>query len=489
MKPEVLRMDHIVSIENNNPVLNLLSLQIFEGEIFGLLSLENHGLDKLVDLICWNTPIDSGHIYFHDKLVNSSEKSDRTRNKVSVISHKSSLIEDLSLADNLFVLRPGFKRFRIPEKIILEQTYRLLNEWNISISPNIQVKYLTAYQRIIIEIMRAVVAGEKLIILFDISALISSEDLIRFHVFLKKLSCSGVTFIYIYNHHEVLKQVCDRIAIFKSSRIEKVFSSSDDLQKHIHVLARYAYKKMSELRPDANKSFRSIPDVVKFNQVSSGSLKNLSFSIKVGEIVLIIDKSNTVLDIVSALIQQESTPYSGIIDLPSSMSNNKKLSNNIIERNPIHTVLFPELSYIENLCFLLAEKIPYFWQKKHLAKSVIREYRPILGDVILEPNLYHMTNKELYTLLYYRYIITRPDLVVCIQPLSGADMYLRTHILKLIIKMRNNDIAVLILDTELYDTLNIVDRLIQIESGKITSELNRTNFNVDRDMNEQLLPE
>jgi ABC-type lipopolysaccharide export system ATPase subunit len=55
--------------------------------------------------------------------------------------------------------------------------------------------------------------------------------------------------------------------------------------------------------------------------------------------------------------------------------------------------------------------------------------------------------------------------------------------------MRNNDIAVLILDTELYDTLNIVDRLIQIESGKITSELNRTNFNVDRDMNEQLLPE
>jgi ribose transport system ATP-binding protein len=226
---------------------------------------------------------------------------------------------------------------------------------------------------------------------------------------------------------------------------------------------------------------------VKFNQVSSGSLKNLSFSIKVGEIVLIIDKSNTVLDIVSALIQQESTPYSGIIDLPSSMSNNKKLSNNIIERNPIHTVLFPELSYIENLCFLLAEKIPYFWQKKHLAKSVIREYRPILGDVILEPNLYHMTNKELYTLLYYRYIITRPDLVVCIQPLSGADMYLRTHILKLIIKMRNNDIAVLILDTELYDTLNIVDRLIQIESGKITSEHNRTNFNVNRDMNEQLL--
>lgn len=488
MKSEILRMDHITVLGDGNPVINQNSMQIFEGEIYGLLSLESHGIDKLVELICWNLPIASGQVFFQDNLVNSSEYSDRSRNKVSVINRLSSLIDDLSLSDNLFVMRPGFKRFTIPDRIIFEQTNLLLKNVNTVISPALKIRELSSYERIIVEIMRALIAGEKLIILNDISALISSEELKNLHSFMQEISTQGVSFLYIYNHHEVLAQVCDRIAIYKSSRVEKVFSSKESLKQHIHILAEYAYKRMSKMKPDASRSFSSIPYVLKFKNVCTDELKNISFSVKIGEIVLLIDKSNTILDQLVALIKRHISADSGHV-LTSSIYGSSKCSISLIQRDPVNSILFPELSYIDNLCFLLADKVPFFWQKNHLAKSVIKEYKPILGDVLLENNLYHLTNKELYSLLAYRHIIAKPDLIIFVQPLSGADMYLRTHILKLITKMRENNIAVLILDTELFDSLNIVDWLIQVENGSITAEHARSNFDEAKRFSADIFPD
>ena len=129
--------------------------------------------------------------------------------------------------------------------------------------------------------------------------------------------------------------------------------------------------------------------------------------------------------------------------------------------------LFPHLSFMENLCFQIANKVPLFWQKTKLQKSIIKEYRSELGDLLDEPDLFNLDNKDLYTLIYYRHLISKPDLVVCQQPLSDADMYLRAYILSLITKLCENGIAVLVLNTELYDTIFISDRLIQVENGQI----------------------
>ena len=55
-------------------------------------------------------------------------------------------------------------------------------------------------------------------------------------------------------------------------------------------------------------------------------------------------------------------------------------------------------------------------------------------------------------------------------------MYLRGYVGELMSRLHRNGTAVLVLNTELYDTLYIADRLIQVEHGRIIGEYTRECF-------------
>lgn len=57
-------MDHVLYTENGQTHLNDLSMQVFEGEIYGILRLERHGGAELFKLIAMNEPIQNGYVFF-----------------------------------------------------------------------------------------------------------------------------------------------------------------------------------------------------------------------------------------------------------------------------------------------------------------------------------------------------------------------------------------------------------------------------------------
>ena len=111
MKKEIMRLDRVTLMEGEVTLLDDLNLHIFEGEIMGLVCLNSNGQDALVNLLCQNVPIHYGYIYFEEQLVNSYRHSSMEPNRVAVIEEKSHMAEGLSVADNIFVLRRGFKKY------------------------------------------------------------------------------------------------------------------------------------------------------------------------------------------------------------------------------------------------------------------------------------------------------------------------------------------------------------------------------------------
>lgn len=487
MRKEILRMEHIVWTDNELPVLDHFSMQIFEGEIYGLLYLEQHGIGKMIDLVCWNRPIQYGRVFFEDKLVNSIETGDSSRNRVTVILNESSLIESLSVADNLFVIRSGFRRHIIPERAIQLQTSRLLQKFQIRRPPSVLAEELTTYERIVVELLRAIIVGSRLIVLWQISDLLSSNELPRFHELIQKMAKEGYAFLYIYNHHEVLKSVCDRIGIFENGQIKKVFFEASAIEDEIKdVFARYSYEKLSQLKPNTGACFSGKPAVMELRHIRTGNIRDFSLTIRPGENILILDQSNTILYELFLIFSGLKKDYAGTA-APDGQIGSYHVA--VIPRNPTSTLLFPELSYIDNLCFPLSEKIRFFWQRRSLRRSVLREFHEELGDMLYKPQLYDLHMKELYKLIYYRCLISKPKLIVCMQPLSGVDMYIRTYILEMLTRLCSEGIAVLTLNTELYDTIYSADRILQVENGCIINEFARDEFEKLRTINKDIYPD
>ncbi|ROR28660.1 monosaccharide ABC transporter ATP-binding protein (CUT2 family) [Mobilisporobacter senegalensis] len=476
MREEILRMENVTCKYDGITFLDHINLNIFKGEIMGLIPINSQGKSWLFNLLCQNYPIDYGRIYINNQLVNYYEHSAYNRNRVYIIEKKSKLIQDLSVSDNIFVLKRGFRKYIINRKVLNKQVNLFLEEMNVSIDPDELVMNLNSYEQCIVELLKAIISGSKLIVISDISNILSVVDLSKLLDLIKSYSEKGFTFLYVGNHHEEVFKICDRVALMKDGRIIRVLDEKELTEDNIKA---YTIS-FEDAKPSAPKYDGQ--GILKFENVSTNHLKNMSFTIEKGECVVFFDTNNMIYSDLLQIMNGEMMPGQGEI-IWNQKRFTSKLAKNALENgiaviveNATVNMLFQNLSYVENLYFLIERKLKSVKNKSKVLKSIITEYENIVGQEIYETDISKLGLTSLYNLVYYRIHLYKPKVVFCLQPFSGADMYLRKHIADLIRELKRKGIAVIILAVSISDTLTIADRFLVIENGSIVKEFSKEKF-------------
>ena len=275
MKNEILRLERVTAIQDEVTLLDNFNLHIFQGEIMGLVCINANGKEALIQLISQNLPIHYGRVYFNEVLVNNYQHSPMTMNKVAVIEQKSKLIEDLSVADNVFVLRRGFKKYRINPRVLNKQLRQFVQEIEPDIDGNGLVANLSPYEKCVVELLRAVIMGAKLIVIMDISNCIGAADLVKFHTLLRHYCGQGFSFLYICNHHEEAFKICTRMSLMKDGKILRVFNR-DEFQND--NMAPYYIGQFADLTKPAVRR-QNEKGILTFQDVCTDNLKHMTFSV------------------------------------------------------------------------------------------------------------------------------------------------------------------------------------------------------------------
>ncbi|TCL69912.1 monosaccharide ABC transporter ATP-binding protein (CUT2 family) [Hydrogenispora ethanolica] len=495
MRQEILRLEKIVTAENGVMLLNHFNLHIFRGEIMGLIAISRHGLESLIELICRNVPLYYGSVYFDEKLVNSYALSPLTRNKVAVIEKQFSLIENLTVADNIYVMRRGFKKYIIHSKTLNSQFKMFAMDAGVDLHGEQQVQGLTYYEKCVVELLKAIIGGVKLVIIRDISNFISTTDLIKFHQLMQTYTGSGVSFLYICNHHQEAYSICDKICLMENGKALKVLGKDEFKEEKILPFTNEFYKNYHERQAlpqwmndfpwvyrgkkgegfDNEKPQTPLKNgqrVLEFCNVSSGNINKLTFDVKAGECVVLLDKNNTVYIDILALMNFERKPQQGQILLNGEVLAKKAFQTlGFIPEKPIRNLLFKEMSYFDNMCFTADKKLRPFWMRSAIRKSIVKEYEPIIGPDIHARDITKLSIQSLYSLVYYRIHLQNPKVVICVNPFFEGDMAMRLQIRNLIKMLLDKKMAVLILAVNLSDSLLIADRLLVLEKGTLINEL------------------
>lgn len=491
MKDEVLRMERVTSIREGVTILNNFNLNIYRGEILGLFCMDGNGLESLIELIGENRPIHYGRIYFHEQLVNNHLHSNLSRNRVVVIEKRSRLVDHLTVADNMFVLRDGFKRHVINPKSFDAQIRKLFENLNFTVSSGTYADRLTAFKRCMVELIKAVATGTRLIIINDISNFLSAADLERFHSAIRYYALSGVSFLYICNHHEEIFRICDRMALMENGRIFRLLEKKD---MNVANMQPYIDIQVTDSINNNDKTYNNSPDnnsmqaVMEFGNVKTGALDQISFSVYPGECLVLLDINNTVQNDFLNLFSGQSRPSSGTIlvgcePLKTSLQRRRIA---IIKEKPAQSMLFPDISYLDNLCFTADHRLKELWSSGRIRKSVIKQYLPVVGEDIYAPDLMKLSTKALYSLIYNRVDFQHPLVALCIQPFSGADFYLRLHVIELIRKLLERGTAVMLLTVSLSDSLQLADRILVIKKGRISMEYGKEEISALKAGNTQI---
>lgn len=478
MRDEILRMEHVTAHKDDNLLLDDFNLHIYDSEIMGLICINKNGQDFLIDLLEQNLRIQYGRIYINESLVNSYQHGALNNNKVAVIEQKSRLIEDLTVADNVFVMRKRFKKYIISSRTLQEQLNHMVQEFGISLNGGKFVSQLTQYERCVAELLRAVVIGAKLIIIRDIGNILSTADLIKFHDLLHRFCKRGISFLYVCSHHEEAFKICDRVSIMRDGKILKVLDKKEFNDENIvpYYIDEFATVKQERVIRSSND------EILVFKDVTTEHLNSLTFAIARGECTVLMDLDNTVLNDIIGLINGDVLSYKGEIYLKDKLykwKDAKRLFENgisFIWENPVQTMLFPDMSYLSNLSFLVDKKRNPLNLNKRVLKSIADEFEPIVGNDIYATDLDGLRMQSLYNLVYYRILLSKPDIVFCVQPFNNADMYLRRHIIELINQFKKQNITVVMLVTNMADCLVIADKLVTLANGKFVSEYPRSQF-------------
>ena len=475
MRSEVLRIEKLVYREQGVTLLDNFNLNVFEGEIMGLLPINNQGLTALLSLLRENKPLHFGYVYYREELLNTWRAPRPGYNRISVIQAEGCLVEGLTVADNIFVLRPGFKGRIMRPRLFRQQLMPFLQSVGVSLSAEAYVEELTIFERFVVELLKAIVAGHRLIVIKDISTFVSERELHKLHAILRHFTRNGVSFLYVCVHFEEMIQICDRAALMMDGRVTKILQGSEmSFQSLLPYTEAYDQLVLRQMYRAAKSPGKT---VFAAEHLTMERMDDLSFSVREGECLVLQDLDNFFLSELIAVISGERAPRQGRMLLdgrPFCPARSRGIA--VIPEMPTEKLLFMGMSYLENLCFTMDHRLPGIWRSRRIQKGMRMAYEDFVGAEQMDLRVDGLTEAEKYQLVYRRVMLQNPRVVFCVQPFRRADVALRMSILKHLAAFLDRGIAVVILAVNLADSLALADRLIRAESGRAREEYDKSHF-------------
>lgn len=473
MKTEAMRMERVTYLEQGMALLDNFNFQVFTGEVMGLVPLDSLGLEVFLNLLQVNRPIFYGFVYMKEILVNTCLEELYTENNVQIISNESNLVKYMSAAENVFALRRGYKGIIIKNKIFRQQLTMMLAELELEFPVDVPLQEMSLFEKYVLEILKAVISKPDVIVLKDPSSALNPGDLDNLQRIIRYYAGKGQTFIYISVHREELSAVCDRISLMSQGRIVKVVEQSCFTEELL--LHYYGPSKLLQVRNGNMEEWNPSERVFWCENLHYKNIHGLSFTVKKGECLALHDYGNQICENLMDVITF-AKPEMGKVYWRGRQKNLAyKRRVAIILEDPVHSMLYENMSYEDNLCLTIDHKLQGIWRKRkirrNIAKEIVGEKLPAGGTLVKD-----LTMRQKYYLIYTRILLQRPDVIFCVHPYLNVDMELQGYIGTLLKRFLEQGIAVVIISVNFQDGLQLADRLLLVRDGVSHGRLSREEF-------------
>ena len=194
-----------------------LSFQLFSGESLMFLSLDKAiPKDLIIALNAEKEP------YYG--CVKSYENKMKIFPKVWMVGDGSSLIEGQNVLSNLFVYQPEYPHFLLRNKELITGYKDLFPELSKEIPYQEQVENLEEKQRILVEIMKGMIAGARVFALWEVH--LGKEEETELYAYIEKWKKEGYAFLFFSSKPSDAEKPCERLGIWKEGRILKIITNS-----------------------------------------------------------------------------------------------------------------------------------------------------------------------------------------------------------------------------------------------------------------------
>nr|MBA2518713.1 sugar ABC transporter ATP-binding protein [Chloroflexia bacterium] len=214
-----------------------VDLELRAGEIHALMGENGAGKSTMAKIIAGVEQPDSGTISLRGQLVSFRDTTDAVNAGITIVLQELSLIPDLSVAENIFLVHRDAYRggFWLDRETIRTRTEALFQrlEWEHPVGPDRKVSQLSVAEQQMVEILRALSLEARLFILDEPTAALSPHEVAILFKLIRRLRDQGATFLLVTHRLDEVFALADRITVYRdgapSGRFETAATDQNEL--------------------------------------------------------------------------------------------------------------------------------------------------------------------------------------------------------------------------------------------------------------------
>lgn len=461
--------------------LDNVQLKVKHGEVHALVGENGAGKSTLIKILAGvHQPDPGAKFYFEGKKAEINKPLDAMMKGISIIYQDLSLFPNLSVGENIYIGHDSNKKSwnNIDWKKINSIAKKALDELGVDINPRLEVQQLPIAQQQLVEIARALAFESKLIVMDEPTSSLSSSEILKLYKVIDDLKNKGISIVFIGHKLEELFHVADRFTVLRDGKHVGTYGKNEmDETKLIRLMVGrdVIYEKM-ESTVEIGKTILEVESLSK-----EGNFKDISFALRKGEVLGITGLVGSGRTELAQALFGINKPDSGVIKLHGKEvtinSSNKAVQKGIsylpearqtqgliLQQSIIKNISLPVIKQMLNKIKLIDQK-----KEEVLAEKYVKQMdvRPALPKQFVS----NLSGGNQQKVVIGKWLATDPKLIIFDEPTNGIDIGAKTEIHKLIRKLANDGIGVIVISSELPEILAVSDRIIIMRHGRISGEL------------------
>jgi len=473
-----LEMKNIKKSFGSNDVLKDVSFTLKGGEICALLGENGAGKSTLMNILGGVHQMDSGSIILDGKPVVFNTPAQSQEAGIAFIHQELNLINDLPIYENMFLGRElKSKRGRLDLERMIQETEKIFKQMNIDLDPKTMVHELDASYKQIVEICKAMMMNASFIIMDEPTTSLTDKEIERVFTMMRTLKENNVGIIFISHKLNEVMEICGRYIVLRDGNLVNEGNVNDVTTDD---LARYMVGYDVRTEPLMREKQLGAEVLRVEGLTNEHDYRNISFSIKAGEI---LGFTGLLGDGRSELFQSifgADKATSGKIFLNGKEvkinSTTRAINEGIayLPRNRKENSIVKDMNIFENASIVTWQKFARFGvinTQKHNEdfEKQRKALRIKMGKTTDSINSLSGGNQQ--KVVIAKWLAAGPKLLILDNPTQGVDVGAKEDIYDIILKLAEENIAVIVLSSEGPEILRVCDRALVMYQGVIQGEV------------------
>ncbi len=281
------KLVEMTGIEKHFPGVHALKSVQFDlvpGEVHALMGENGAGKSTLMKILSGIYQRDGGSLSVEGRVVSPQSPRQAQDLGIGIIHQELSLMNDLTVAQNIFIGREPRKSFgRLDDAALNAQTADIFASMNLGLEPRALVGGLTIAKQQMVEIAKALSYRSKVLIMDEPTAALNDAEIAELFVIIRRLKAEGVGIVYISHKMDELKQIADRVTVMRDGEyVGTVGAAETPISQIIAMMVGREVKEEPLEVPDLAGAEVSL----EISNLSRGAeIQDVSFSVQKGEIL------------------------------------------------------------------------------------------------------------------------------------------------------------------------------------------------------------